>query len=345
MCGDDDDALACENMGFVATQQPLMNRSNLRIAISYRSQTYPITLEDASTVSTFQDLIFDTVGVRPENQKILVPPKARQLLQTLRAGTTTQTTIRDVGLSDCMQITVIGAPDNEIKEVQAEEEKWDKALAKRRQLHPSLLKNATPQKRSVVVPESVLGKIVVHPSVPSSNPWYAEIFSYLNRLASDPAILHVCHLHGYKVGTLTELLPHEHPDLLGLNINMGDTILLRIRTDAADGLRDYKTTRRVLIHELCHIEIAGHPPEFNVLNSQLNREVEAFEHNRILGTHRLSKGPVYEPANTVSVDADEEREERRRKILAATEKRLADIDHRSRPNVETPKRYLFPSKV
>ena len=126
---------------------------------------------------------------------------------------------------------------------------------------------------------------------------------------------------------------------------MGDTILLRIRTDAADGLRDYKTTRRVLIHELCHIEIAGHPPEFNVLNSQLNREVEAFEHNRILGTHRLSKGPVYEPANTVSVDADEEREERRRKILAATEKRLADIDHRSRPNVETPKRYLFPSKV
>ena len=332
-------------MGFVATQQPLMNRSNLRIAISYRSQTYPITLEDASTVSTFQDLIFDTVGVRPENQKILVPPKARQLLQTLRAGTTTQTTIRDVGLSDCMQITVIGAPDNEIKEVQAEEEKWDKARAKRRQLHPSLLKNATPQKRSVVVPESVLGKIVVHPSVPSSNPWYAEIFSYLNRLASDPAILHVCHLHGYKVGTLTELLPHEHPELLGLNINMGDTILLRIRTDAADGLRDYKTTRRVLIHELCHIEIAGHPPEFNVLNSQLNREVEAFEHNRILGTHRLSKGPVYEPANTVSVDADEEREERRRKILAATEKRLADIDHRSRPNVETPKRYLFPSKV
>mgnify|MGYP002757513117 FL=1 len=326
MCGDDDDALACENMGFVATQQPLMNRSYLRIAISYRSQTYPITLEDASTVSTFQDLIFDTVGVRPVNQKILVPPKARQLLQTLRAGTTTQATIRDVGLSDCMQITVIGAPDNEIKEVQAEEEKWDKARAKRRQLHPSLLKNATPQKRSMVVPESVLGKIVVHPSVPSSNPWYAEIFSYLNRLASDPAILHVCHLHGYKVGTLTELLPHEHPELLGLNINMGDTILLRIRTDAADGLRDYKTTRRVLIHELCHIEIAGHPPEFNALNSQLNREVEAFEHNRILGTHRLSKGPVYEPANTVSVDADEEREERRRKILAATEKRLADID-------------------
>jgi len=226
-----------------------------------------------------------------------------------------------------MQITVIGAPDNEIKEVQAEEEKWDKALAKRRQLHPSLLKNATPQKRSVVVPESVLGKIVVHPSVPSSNPWYAEIFSYLNRLASDPAILHVCHLHGYKVGTLTELLPHEHPELLGLNINMGDTILLRIRTDAADGLRDYKTTRRVLIHKLCHIEIAGHPPEFNALNSQLNREVEAFEHNRILGTHRLSKEPVYEPANTVSVDADEEREERRRKILAATEKRLADVDH------------------
>lgn len=125
LCGDDDDVfLACENMGFVATHQPLMNKSKLRIAISYRSKTYPITLEDISTVSAFQDLIFDTIGVRSENQKILVPPKARQLLQTLRAGTATQTTIRDVGLSDCMQITVIGAPDDEIKEVQAEEEKW-----------------------------------------------------------------------------------------------------------------------------------------------------------------------------------------------------------------------------
>lgn len=298
----------------------------LQLAILYRSQTYPLTLDDELTVALFQDRIFDTVGVRPANQKILVPPKARQLLHTLRAGTTTRTTLRDVGLSDRMRITVIGAPDDEIEEVQAEEVKWDQARATRRQLHPSLLKNATPQKRSVVVQEPVFGKCVVHPSVQSSDLWYTKILAYLNRLASDPAVLHVCHLHGYKVGTLTELLPHEHPELLGLNVNMGDTILLRIRTDAADGMRDYKTTRRVLMHELCHNEIAGHPPEFNVLNSQLNREVEVFENNRVLGTHRLSTEPVYEPTSTVPIDADEEREERRRKILTATEKRLADVD-------------------
>lgn len=303
-----------------------MNSRMLDLAILYRSQTYPITLDDGLTVAILQERIFDTIGVRPVNQKILVPLKARQLLQTLRAGTTTRNTLRDVGLSDRMRITVIGAPDAEIEEVQAGEEKWDKAREARRQLHPSLLKNATPQKRSVVVQEPVFGKSVVHPSVHSSNPWYTKILAYLNRLASDPAILHVCHLHGFKVGTLTELLPHEHPELLGLNINMGDTILLRIRTDAADGMRDYKTTRRVLIHELCHIEIAGHPPEFNVLNSQLNREVEIFEQKRVLGSHKLSTELVYEPTNTVPLDEDEEREERRRKILAATEKRLADMD-------------------
>lgn len=63
-------------------------------------------------------------------------------------------------------------------------------------------------------------------------------------------MLHVCRLHGFQVGELTELLPHEHPNLLGLNENMGQRISLRLRTDRYDGLQPYRDTRRVLLHEL-----------------------------------------------------------------------------------------------
>lgn len=74
----------------------------------------------------------------------------------------------------------------------------------------------------------------------------------LDRLASDPAILHVMGKHQFSVGTLTELAPHEQPHLLGLNVNAGQAIKLRLRTDAYDGFRPYAEVRRVLCHELSH---------------------------------------------------------------------------------------------
>lgn len=72
------------------------------------------------------------------------------------------------------------------------------------------------------------------------------------RLANDEAILHVMNSHQFSVGLLTELAPHEHPGLLGLNVNQGQSIKLRIRTDRYDGFRSYKDIRRVLCHELAH---------------------------------------------------------------------------------------------
>ena len=74
----------------------------------------------------------------------------------------------------------------------------------------------------------------------------------LTKLANDDAILHVMNSHKFSVGLLTELAPHEHPGLLGLNVNGGQSIKLRIRTDKYDGFRSYKEIRKVLCHELAH---------------------------------------------------------------------------------------------
>ena len=58
--------------------------------------------------------------------------------------------------------------------------------------------------------------------------------------------------HRFSVSILTELAPHEQPHLLGLNVNRGEAIKLRIRTDAYDGFILYSDVRRVLCHELTH---------------------------------------------------------------------------------------------
>lgn len=58
--------------------------------------------------------------------------------------------------------------------------------------------------------------------------------------------------HQFAVGVLTELAPHEQPHLLGLNVNAGQAIKLRIRTDVYDGFRLYRDIRKVLCHELAH---------------------------------------------------------------------------------------------
>jgi len=59
-------------------------------------------------------------------------------------------------------------------------------------------------------------------------------------------------IHHFSVGLLTEVAPHEPPDLLGLNINAGQVIKLRLRTALYDGFRSYSDIRRVLCHELAH---------------------------------------------------------------------------------------------
>ena len=74
----------------------------------------------------------------------------------------------------------------------------------------------------------------------------------LSKLSDDPAIRHIMQKHKFSVGVLTELAPHEQPHLLGLNVGAGQSIKLRIRTDAYDGFRPYLEVRRVLCHELTH---------------------------------------------------------------------------------------------
>lgn len=76
--------------------------------------------------------------------------------------------------------------------------------------------------------------------------------------------------------------PAEHTTMdsrtLGLNRNKGEVIELRLRTDAYDGYRDYRTIRKTLCHELAHCEVSEHNREFWDLTGQIEKEVERADY-------------------------------------------------------------------
>jgi hypothetical protein len=80
---------------------------------------------------------------------------------------------------------------------------------------------------------------------------------------------------------------------LGLNRNKGEVIELRLRTDAYDGYRDYRTIRKTLCHELAHCVHSEHDRDFWDLTGQIEREVERADWTR--GGHRVSDEEFYDP--------------------------------------------------
>lgn len=96
------------------------------------------------------------------------------------------------------------------------------------------------------------------PGAPPSAPTPSAALALLHRLASDPAITHVMTSHGWRVGLLSEMPPEGRVGVsavcvLGFNVNRGQEISLRLRTDDYRGFRKYLRIRETLLHELAHM--------------------------------------------------------------------------------------------
>jgi hypothetical protein len=119
----------------------------------------------------------------------------------------------------------------------------------------------------------------------------------LERLRDDPGIRHVMRQRRFSVGLLTEMDPAAHTNVshegvgrtLGLNRNQGEVIELRLRTDAGDGYRDYKTIRKTLCHELAHNVFGPHDSKFWNLCHAIEREVDAADWKS--GGYAIGYGP------------------------------------------------------
>lgn len=295
--------------------------------ISHGGSTFDITFPSNSTIDQLKHTLYGITSVPVNKQKLLWKGMKRSAID-----------IEGSGLRSGSKVTLVGTPDKEIElmhQAEAEASRRADIMRAREARGPTKVRDTS----GVSSPDAQFRFHRIEPHANLPNPIQAR--NVLSRLSTDPAIIKIMRAHKFSVGLLTELAPHEHPNLLGLNVNAGQSILLRIRTDAYDGFRSYAEVRRVLCHELTHNVYGGHGDDFKTLNSQLNREVTEYEQSVRAGSHTLSDTVPYHDRSSniqreaavqafvlggegsvIPTSANESREERRQRILAAAVSRL-----------------------
>jgi WLM domain-containing protein len=131
--------------------------------------------------------------------------------------------------------------------------------------------------------------------------------AFLERLRDDAGIRAAMRKWKFSVGLLTEMDPAMHTThesrTLGLNRNQGEVIELRLRTDAYDGYRDYKTIRKTLCHELAHNVWGPHDGNFWKLCREIEGVVEREDWTR--GGRSVGNQEYYEPSAASASDDEE----------------------------------------
>ncbi|KCV67515.1 hypothetical protein H696_06034 [Fonticula alba] len=107
----------------------------------------------------------------------------------------------------------------------------------------------------------------------SSRPAADYALGLLQRLVEDTK--RVLELRGWHVGLLKEFYP-KNPQLLGMNVNYGQTILIRLRLPGRDSaFLDYEDILETMLHELAHNDIGKHDESFFALLEELRFECAA----------------------------------------------------------------------
>ncbi|GJN73922.1 ubiquitin/metalloprotease fusion protein [Purpureocillium lilacinum] len=252
----------------------------LTIVVSHRKHNYSFELPDDATVADLFDDVAATLDIPTCNQKMLVP-RGPLLKMPFKDPAMTLHSLQGKTL------TLMGTPAAEVQAVNTMADRVARRNAARaaqraKAHHGSHNHNHKP--RSVTAADDARYTFLqVRPLDGLPRP--ERSLALLHRLKEDPGIRAAMRKHRFVVSLLTEMEPLAHTQTthegtsrtLGLNRNRGEVIELRLRTDAHDGYRDYKTIRKTLCHELAHNVHGPHDRNFWDLCHQIEREVDAAD--------------------------------------------------------------------
>lgn len=281
-----------------STQQPDQLMANLdltadressedQVEITFQHHGHPfaVVLPSDATLTDLSNHVTQALSVPPSNQKFMITPK----IGTLKPPFTT-----DHALSSLTgkKIVLLGSASEDISKLS---QTIASASAPRRQGPIKAAQPARNRDWKKVQDESTYTFHTIRPLNYLPNSERSQRF--LERLAQDPGIKASMRKHQFSVGLLTEMDPAMHTThesrTLGLNRNKGEVIELRLRTDAYDGYRDYKTIRKTLCHELSHNVWGDHDRNFWDLTKAIEKEVEAGDWTR--GGKSVGEEEFYNP--------------------------------------------------
>jgi hypothetical protein len=245
---------------------PSNSGDNLQITITHHSKPITLSFAQDATISDLSERVATELSIPPSNQKFLIGGKVG--LQKPPFKDTT------LPLSDLAskKITLMGSTTAEVSSLNSS------ITAATQPRRPGPIKAATPARNRDYKKVQEEAQYTFHtlrplPYLPNPD----RSLRFLERLRDDAGIKAAMRSHKFSVPLLTEMDPAMHTTqesrTLGLNRNQGEVIELRLRTDAYDGYRDYKTIRNTLCHELAHNVWGPHDRNFWNLCKQIEREV------------------------------------------------------------------------
>lgn len=262
-----------------SSSSPPDTTTAIAITLTHHGQQHALHFDPEATITDLANRVEETLFIPTANQKLLVPK-----LGLLKAAALPDPALRLAGHLTDKKITLMGTSSAEIASLhsasQAAAAQAERVASARQQ-----------QRRSAVAPKArrsqpsqeaestyTFATLRALPHLPDPG----RSLAFLERLRRDPGIRAAMRAHRFRVGLLTEMDPVAYTEathegttrILGLNRNAGEVIELRLRTDAYDGYRDYRTIRRTLCHELAHNVHGPHDRQFWDLCHQIEREVD-----------------------------------------------------------------------
>ncbi|KAG9240625.1 zinc metallo protein-like proteinase [Calycina marina] len=278
----------------MATDTNDLEQDLVTLNLTYKGTPHTYSFSSNATISDLAEEVVSDLSIPATNQKFMIPK-----LGTLK------TPFKDPDLPIFSfadkKITLLGSTTKEANAIgaAAHEASRNVQVAATRRVQKVKAYKTHDWKREQE--ENLYTFTTLRPLPYLPNP--QKSLEFLQRLKDDAGIKASMRTHKFTVPLLTEMNPIEHTQsnhegtsrTLGLNRNRGEAIELRLRTDAYDGYRDYKTIRNTLCHELAHNVHGTHDRQFWDLCKQIEKEVEGSDwksSGRRLGNEEYYGGEV-----------------------------------------------------
>eukprot|EP00188_Purpureofilum_apyrenoidigerum_P002506 Plantae.Rhodophyta-Purpureofilum_apyrenoidigerum.ctg25645.p1 GENE.Plantae.Rhodophyta-Purpureofilum_apyrenoidigerum.ctg25645~~Plantae.Rhodophyta-Purpureofilum_apyrenoidigerum.ctg25645.p1 ORF type:complete len:516 (+),score=91.93 Plantae.Rhodophyta-Purpureofilum_apyrenoidigerum.ctg25645:128-1675(+) len=226
-------------------------------------------VDENTTLKELAEKVEKLTGLKSELQKIIWRGKV--------LGPDNRT-LREVGMSETSytNVLVVGATEKsveKIREVHSDSamRPFEENVPARRKYEAKITSSRMRSKYTFLRTETIKG---LHDEDKA-----AEL---LRQICEDRGIAAVMERHQWMVGNLKEMYPDgkvgvDPVCVLGLNVNKGAEIQIRLRTDDMKGFRPFYKLREVIFHELSHNVHSSHDRNFYDLMNQVAKEADAYD--------------------------------------------------------------------
>ncbi|XP_052178766.1 uncharacterized protein LOC127792341 [Diospyros lotus] len=281
-----------------------LQQSTHNISVTWRGKKFILEMNSAATLKDLGFELQKLTDVQADTMRLIVPQASDRSSKLLSPFSDEHEclSLQETSFFKRKSIRMMGVPKDEVDEILQNEktnlriagfEEEEKRLRQRMldRPHGSL---KLPQGQYIFCEFRTL-----HLPGVELNPPASEALKRMHMLAADPGIVAIMNKHHWRVGIMTEMAPVGYVGvspkcILGFNMNHGEEISLRLRTDDLKGFRKYESIKKTLLHELAHMVYSEHDANFYALDKQLNQEAATLDWTKSKG-HTLSGVKYSEP--------------------------------------------------